>query len=111
MLALEAESYDDREAEPTPSSSPIRVLSLAALRYRFMDLGIVLLENGSYVDFYRLAKRGPVHPSYGDFFRNMPEPQLHALEKAFASGRFTAMEMFRAFTTGIPSPDVLISVK
>lgn len=112
-MGLEAFAYnndDEREAELAPSP-PARILSLEAVGYGFMDLGIVLLENANLVDFYRLAKRGPVHASYGEFFRNMTEAQWHALKEVFASGRFTAMEMFKAFTHGTPPPDVLIPVK
>lgn len=95
------------ELEP---AIPVRILHYKELCRRFLDLGIVLSHNGGWVDFFRLAKRGPVHPSYAELFRAMPEPALKALALAFASGRITQLDMFKAFTTGNPPPDIFIPV-
>lgn len=96
------------ESEP---AAPVKILHYNELRHCFLDLGIVLLERGKWVDFYRLAKRGPIHPSYIDFFTAMPESALKALSLALLDGRLTQFALFKAFTTGSPPPDILIPVK
>lgn len=94
----------EEESEP---AIPVRILHYKELCRRFLDLGIVLSHNGGWVDFFRLAKRGPVHTIYAQLFKAMPEPVFDAIAKALADGRLTPIYVFQAFTTGSPLPDIL----
>ncbi len=98
------EIADDGEEADEEITGRVKILTPKQLNDELLDCG-VFLKNFIWVDFYRISKKGPVHPSYVELFKAMTDKKMQILKQALANNTLSQQHMFVMFTSGVPSPN------